>query len=415
MKYLLGIISSVLLFGMTVFAGEYTVTEIEPVTMYTTPECVVYAEPDISSTVSIANEKVVFSWPVEVIGITDNNFFKVVYNFDGSFYTGYIPIQGVSQERSYYVYDLYDHYTFSKIPVSYEYPIEIKNAQLEEEYAVCRYVLEEQYIKRNNVLQVSYIERVIPEVNAEGYRHVMLSALVKDLMTSGYKITNYDVSSRIYQEVYNQDLYSDTGTLLQLRQNIITLNVAIDDIAAEPNFAYDKNNIISASVKMPFYTIAESTNLADEVIEQVRNGFPGEFYFTVYEDVALDKPAFIMFVNGITHDEKRDGNKYVLVNNQEYQIEVSDKNYGYFDEGEPMPEENSRYVNFANGAVGFTIGNNAIITNVYDAYLRVTASDGEMTDQDIMDVINNVYLYTFTKEQALSSRYADLMKKLNAQ
>lgn len=167
---------------------------------------------------------------------------------------------------------------------------------------------------------------------------------------------------------------------------------------------------------MPSYTIAESTDLADEVIEQVRNGFPGEFYYGIYEDVNLDKPAFMVFVNGMGDPaDKRDGNVYVKVNNQEYQIDVSDKNYDYFGDGVPMPNADSRYVNFANEAIGFTQGNDTIITNTYDAYLKIIASDGEMTDQDILDVINNIYLYTFTKEQALSSRYADSMKKLNTQ
>lgn len=177
-----------------------------------------------------------------------------------------------------------------------------------------------------------------------------------------------------------------------------------------------ENGTLSASVIMPSYTIAESTDLADEVVEQVRNGFPGDFYYGIYEDVNIDKPAFIVFVNGMSGPaDKRDGNVYVKVNEQEYQIDVSDKNYDYFGEGVPMPDTDSRYVNFANGAIGFTQENDTIITNTYDAYLKIIASDGEMTDQDILDVINNIYLYTFTKEQALSSRYADSMKKLNAQ
>lgn len=87
-KYLLGIMTVIMLLGMTSFAAE--VTPVNAV-LFANEETVVYAEADLMSAVILP--KVQEGIPIQVTGVTDNGFFQV--NLGEIFY---IPGYGLSEQ-----------------------------------------------------------------------------------------------------------------------------------------------------------------------------------------------------------------------------------------------------------------------------------------------------------------------------
>ena len=93
MKIIVGVAAGAMLWGMSAFAAE-SVTPVNMI-MYSNEYTVLYAEPDLTSTVIVPNEGFPLDTPIQVTGVTDSGFIQIDLNG-----TYYISGDGLNLEPS---------------------------------------------------------------------------------------------------------------------------------------------------------------------------------------------------------------------------------------------------------------------------------------------------------------------------